>query len=38
LLAMDETDRARRQLIKIAGEDQHFYHSDAEKILKRMKR
>jgi tetratricopeptide (TPR) repeat protein len=38
LLAMDETDRARRQLIKIANEENHFYHNDAEKILKRMKR
>jgi tetratricopeptide (TPR) repeat protein len=38
LLAMDETDRARRQLIKIANEDHHFYQSDAEKILGRMKR
>ncbi len=38
LLAMDETDRARRQLIKIAQEDKHFYNSEAEKILKRMKR
>lgn len=38
LLAMDETDRARRQLIKIAQEDKHFYNHEAEKILKRMKR
>ena len=38
LLAMDETDRARRQLINIANEEKHFYHNDAEKILKRMKR
>jgi tetratricopeptide (TPR) repeat protein len=38
LLAMDETERARRQLIKIANEENHFYHGDAEKILKRMKR
>ncbi len=38
LLAMNESDRARRQLIKIADEDNHFYSSDAEKILKRMQR
>jgi len=38
LLAMDETERARRQLISIANEDKHFYHNDAEKVLKRMKR
>jgi tetratricopeptide (TPR) repeat protein len=38
LLAMDETERARRQLISIANEDKHFYHDDAEKVLKRMKR
>jgi tetratricopeptide (TPR) repeat protein len=38
LLAMDETDRARRELIKIANETNHFYHSDAQKILGRMKR
>ena len=38
LLAMDETDRARRQLISIANEEKHFYHKDAEQILKRMQR
>ncbi|MCP4310537.1 MAG: hypothetical protein GY790_04690 [Bacteroidetes bacterium] len=38
LLAMNETERARRQLIAIANEDQHFYSRDAGKILKRMKR
>jgi len=38
LLAMDETDRARRQLAMIAASSNHFYSKDAEKILKRMKR
>ncbi len=38
LLAMDETDRARRQLAMIASSSNHYYQSDAEKILKRMKR
>ena len=38
LLAMDETDRARRQLLSIAEEEKHYYHKEAEKILKRMKR
>jgi tetratricopeptide (TPR) repeat protein len=38
LLAMDETERARRQLAMIASSANHFYKSDAEKILKRMKR
>lgn len=38
LLAMDETDRARRQLASIASSSSHYYHDDAAKILKRMKR
>lgn len=38
LLAMDETDRARRQLAMIASSSNHYYQNDAEKILKRMKR
>ena len=38
LLAMNETDRARRQLAMIANETHHFYKQDAEKILKRMRR
>jgi len=38
LLAMDETARARRQLIAIANEENHFYNGEAAKILKRMKR
>jgi tetratricopeptide (TPR) repeat protein len=38
LLAMDETDRARRQLAMIASSSEHFYSKDAAKILKRMKR
>jgi tetratricopeptide (TPR) repeat protein len=38
LLAMDETDRARRQLAMIASSSNHFYSDDAAKILKRMKR
>jgi len=38
LLAMDETDRARRQLAMIASSSNHFYSKKAEKILKRMKR
>ncbi len=37
LLAMDETERARRQLAKIAASPNHFYTRDAQKILKRMK-
>jgi tetratricopeptide (TPR) repeat protein len=37
-LAMDETDRARRQLALIASSSNHFYSNDAAKILKRMKR
>jgi tetratricopeptide (TPR) repeat protein len=38
LLAMDETERARRTLAMIASSKNHFHQSDAEKILKRMKR
>lgn len=38
LLAMDETDLARRKLAKIASSSNHFYQDDASKILKRMKR
>ncbi|MEN8202149.1 MAG: hypothetical protein ABFS28_06085 [Bacteroidota bacterium] len=38
LLAMDETDRARRQLAMIASSSNHYYKDDAAKILKRMKR
>jgi len=38
LLAMDETIRASRQLELIARNEQHYYHDDAEKVLKRMKR
>jgi tetratricopeptide (TPR) repeat protein len=37
-LAMNETERARRQLAMIASSANHYYKSDAEKILKRMKR
>jgi hypothetical protein len=38
LLAMEETDRARRQLAMIASSSDHYYKDDAAKILKRMKR
>jgi len=38
LLAMDETNRARRQLAMIASSSKHYYKDDAAKILKRMKR
>jgi len=38
LLALDETERARRQLAMIASSSNHFYSKDAAKILKRMKR
>ena len=38
LLAMDESDRARRQLAMIASSSQHYYKDNAAKILKRMKR
>jgi tetratricopeptide (TPR) repeat protein len=37
-LALDETERARRQLSMIASSENHYYRDDAEKILKRMKR
>ena len=38
LLAMDETNRARRELARIASSSNHYYKDKAEKILKRMKR
>lgn len=38
LLALNETERARRQLAMIASSANHFYKDDAAKILKRMKR
>ena len=38
LLAMDETDQARRKLAKIASSSNHYYVDEAAKILKRMKR
>jgi tetratricopeptide (TPR) repeat protein len=38
LLALDETERARRQLAMIASSENHFYRDDAAKILKRMKK
>ncbi len=38
LLAMDETERARRQFALIASSANHYYKDDAAKILKRMKR
>ncbi len=38
LLAMDETDHARRKLASIASTSSHYYKDDAAKILKRMKR
>ena len=38
LLAMDETDLARRKLAKIASSSNHYYVDEAAKILKRMKR
>jgi tetratricopeptide (TPR) repeat protein len=38
LLAMDETDHARRKLAGIASSSNHYYKDDAAKILKRMKR
>ncbi|PID91498.1 MAG: hypothetical protein CSA96_08095 [Bacteroidetes bacterium] len=38
LLAMDETERARRQLSLIASSPSHYYRKDANKVLKRMKR
>ena len=38
LLAMNESERARRQLAMIASSANHFHKEDAAKILKRMKR
>ena len=38
LLAMDETEHARRKLANIASSSNHFYKDDAAKIIKRMKR
>ena len=38
LLALNETDRARRQLAMIASSANHYHKEDAAKILKRMKR
>jgi len=38
LLAMDETDLARRKFASIASSSNHYYSDDAAKILKRMKR
>jgi tetratricopeptide (TPR) repeat protein len=38
LLAMDETEQARRKLAKIASASNHYYRDEAAKILKRMKR
>jgi tetratricopeptide (TPR) repeat protein len=38
LLAMDETEQARRKLAKIASSSNHYYKDAAAKILKRMKR
>ena len=38
LLAMNETEHARRQLAMIASSANHYYKDDAAKILKRMKR
>ena len=38
MLALEETDRARRQLAMIASSSHHYYKEDAAKILKRMKR
>ena len=37
LLAMNESDRARRQLAMIASSANHFHKENAAKILKRMK-
>jgi hypothetical protein len=37
LLAMDQTELARRKFASIAANSSHFYRKDAEKILKRMK-
>ena len=38
LLAMEETDRARRKLIQIEQDENHYYSKDAKKILNRMMR
>lgn len=38
LLAMDETEQARRKLASIASSSNHYYRDDAAKVLKRMKR
>jgi tetratricopeptide (TPR) repeat protein len=38
LLAMDQTDLARRTFASIASSSNHYYRDDAAKILKRMKR
>jgi tetratricopeptide (TPR) repeat protein len=38
LLAMDETERARRQFAMIASSANHFYKNDAAKVLRRMKK
>jgi hypothetical protein len=38
LLALNETERARRQLAMIASSSHHYYRKDAAKALKRMKR
>jgi len=38
LLALDETDRARRQLAMIASSANHYHKDEAAKILRRMKR
>ena len=38
LLAMEETEHARRKLASIASTSSHYYKDDAAKILKRMKR
>ncbi len=37
LLALDDSDRARRQLYNIVNDPKHYYHKDATKVLKRMK-
>jgi tetratricopeptide (TPR) repeat protein len=37
LLAMNETELARRKFASIAATSNHYYRKDAEKILKRMK-
>ena len=38
LLAMDETEHARRKFASIASSSNHYYNDEAAKILKRMKR